>query len=418
MVFPRRPRARFISLFVTAAIAAGLLSSAQALVAPSTASARPAGCDHRQRIAFIGLPDSSGLEDMEAPLRKLREIWPARRLAFRYMTSPQDFNGAALDTIVNELETRVTNLESNGFKRIGLPSRSVLLEPFIYGTAGSLGGVNLQTRHPNTTFVTMNVGTAAVDDLDAAGNLFRFLDVPSGNDSTALAVDNLLGPAAEMLILYQSDDPASENVRDSYLQLASDLGITATQSSVGYDGFDFDALDLEQAAQAIDSLPAGSLVVHIANGVATIQDDYVAAALTDGHIFVDESSNGSIKHFAGNFAPSVSVPVVVEYGYQTVDRPSWQSTRAGFSDRYSVWFNDPRQKLYMDAYGFLARCGKFNGILDGFLRFDEGGTRINKQLERVYLPANSLTFTPGEKIDNERWYDDKYAWNWDEVFGE
>ena len=418
MMFLRRPRAHLISILAVAAIAAGLLSSGQALLAPSTVSARPAGCDHRQKIAFIALPGVDGLEAMQAPLRKLSNIWPVRKLAFRYMTSPQDFEGAALDTIVNELESRVNNLESQGFKRIGLPSRSVLLEPFIYGTAGSLGGVDLQTRHPNTTFVTMNPGTKAVDDVDAAGNVFRFLDVRSLNASTGLAIDNLVGPSGEMLIIYQNGDEVSEGTRDLYLQFASNLGITAQQRTVGYNGSDFDALDMEQAAQAIDSLPAGSLVVHIVNGVSEIQDDYVAAALADGHIFVGDSSNGAIKHFGGNFFPSTAVPVVVELGYTTFDRPSWQSTRAGFSNRTTEWNDDTRQKLYMDAFGFLARCGKFNGILDGFLRFDEGGTRINKQLERIYLPADSLAVAYGANIDNERWYQAKYPWNWDEVFGE
>lgn len=414
---PQR-RARWIAMLGVATLAATLLVSGNAMLSPSPAAAWPAGCQSKQKVAFIGFPGMSDLEAMQAPLRALRKLWPVKKLQFHYTTSPIDLSGPGLDTLVDEVEAKVNSLEANGFNRIGLPSFSAFLNPFIHGTGGSLGGIPLQTRHPNSVFVTLNNGTSAVDDLTEAGNVFRFLDVPSLNESTELAVDNLIGPGGEMLVLYQEGDAASESVRDSFLGIATTLSVTAGTVALSYDGFDFNSLDIEQAAQAVDNVPAGSLVVHIVNGVTTVQDDYVAAALTDGHIFVDDSSSGPIRHFGGNFSPTSAIPVDLEYGYSVVDTPSWQSTRAGFPTKYQPWLDDLRQKLYMEAFGFLAKCGKFHGILDGFLKFDEGGTRINFQLERSYLPKGSTSFAVGARIENPRWEDDQVAWDWNAVFGE
>jgi len=414
-VYPR-PRARLLSLLTAAVVVASFLSATTALAPPSVA-AKPAGCDSRQKIAFIAFPGAEGLEQMQAPLRELREIWPARKLGFRYMTSAFDTSPSGIDTVVDELETRVDNLEANGFKRIGLPSISAFLAPFIYGTAGSLGGQTIQQRHPNTTFVTMNPGTSAVDDIAAAGNVFRFIDVPSIIEATSLAVDNLVTGSGQMLIVFQNGDAVSESVRNQFLQIATDLGLTASSAAVDYNGSQFEDADMDLANLGVDTLPAGSLVVHVVNGDPTITEAYRSAAELRT-MFRASSTNGPIRHFAGNFFPSSSIGGVLELGYQLVDRPSWQSTRAGFPSRYVDFQNDPRQKLYMDAYGFLARCGKFNGILDGFLRFDAGGTRINKELQRIYLDGGSTDISYGQRIDNERWYDDKVVWNWDQVFGE
>ena len=403
-------------MLIVAALSATVLASTKALVAPSPAAAWPGGCQTKQKVAFIGFPGINGLEDMQAPLRSLRKLWPVKALAFRYTTSPLTFSGPGLDTLVDEVEARVNYLEAHGFNRIGLPSVSSFLVPFIYGTGGSLGGVNLQTRHPNTVFVTINNGTSAVDDLAAASNVFRFVDVPSSNDSLEPAIDALVGPSGQLLILYQEGDAVSESVRDQYLAIAGNLGITSTAMAMTYNGSDFDE-DMPAAKSALDALPAGSLVVHAVNGNPNVQDAYETSAL-NASIFVDSSTNGAIRHFGGNFFPSTGLPVALEFGYSPVDQPTWQSTRAGFPTNYQNWFDDQRSKGYMDAFGFLAKCGKFHGILDGFLRFDEGGTRINLQLERVYLPADSLTFTPAERIDNPRWDAEQYAWDWNAVFGE
>ncbi len=72
--------------------------------------------------------------------------------------------------------------------------------------------------------------------------------------------------------------------------------------------------------------------------------------------------------------------------------------------------------LYLEAYGWLANCGVFNGILDGFLAFDSGGNRISFQLQEGFIPANSLAFATGQRQSNPRWYTDQYPWNWNVVF--
>jgi hypothetical protein len=410
----RRASSRWLSVVIASLVIASLLVTGKSLVAPSAADARPAGCQSKQSIAFIGLPGVDNLGPMVSPLKKLRNLWPVQRLQFRYLTSAQDFDGPELDTIVNELESRVDNLESLGFNRIGLPSRSLLLQPFIHGTAGSLGGQTIEQRHPDTVFVTMNNGTSATEDPVAASKVFRFLDVPSNSAGTTLNFGSMFGVSGQMLIIYQASDLPAEDIRDDYLQLATDLGVIATTAPVDFDGSNFNAADLADAGNAVLNLPVGSVVVHIVNGA--LSDQYAADATANSTIFYDNS--GQIRHFGGNFFPTNGIAVQLELGYQLVDRPSWQATRAGFPSRYRPFYDDPRQKLYMEAFGFLAKCGTFNGILDGWLRFDEGGTRINKELERIYLARFETTVSFGDRVDNERWYDDKVAWDWDQVFGE
>jgi hypothetical protein len=407
--------ARSLTVLITASFVAALLATGTAFVAPTAAAASPGGCDSKQNIAFIAFPTINGLEDMQQPLRKLTRLWPVKSLKFRYMTAPFDTSPSGIDTMVNELESRVSHLESLGYNRIGLPSISALLDPFIHGTAGSLGGVPLQTRHPNTVFVTINNGTSATEDLTAAGNVFRFLDVPSLADGVKIGVQAATAPGAEMLIIHQNGDVVSDGTMNEFLGIASDLGFTPTAYGISWNGSNFSASDLAGAKTVLDNLPAGSLVVHAVNG--GLSNQYATDAGSAG-IFTDHSSNGPIRHFGGNFFPSTAIPVDLELGYSPVEGPSWQSTRAGFSTTYKDFANDPRQREYMEALGFLARCGRFHGILDSFMRFDAGGTRIAKQLERDYLPANTTTIATGERIDNPRWDNEQVTWNWKVVFNQ
>jgi len=185
---------------------------------------------------------------------------------------------------------------------------------------------------------------------------------------------------------------------------------------VAFDDPLYNTLDEAAAASAIAALPAGSVVVHVANGAH--QEAYTLSGISDGGIFVASSNNGPIRHFAGNYFPEAStIPVPLELGYALVDNPSRITERIGFPTHYDAWLVDPRQKLYIEAYGFLAKCGRFDGVLDHFLAFDAGGTRIQKQLEQSYLPANSLVPTWGVRIDNNRWYTEQVAWPWVQVFG-
>ena len=78
---------------------------------PGASRAWPAGCATKQKIAFIAFPGVSDLEAMQAPLRSLREIWPVNKLKFRYTTSPLDFSGPGLDTLIDEVEAKVLDVD-------------------------------------------------------------------------------------------------------------------------------------------------------------------------------------------------------------------------------------------------------------------------------------------------------------------
>jgi hypothetical protein len=366
-----------------------------------------------EKIAFISL-HGFGQDEMEAPLLQLKsQTWPAKSLQFQYTTN----DGSDMAALVNEVEARVTALEASGVKRIALPSYSRFLVPFIHGTgpdSGSLGGVNLKTRHPNSVFVTINNATDAVDDPVAASNVFRFLDVPSFNALSDLALSSVLGTGGSVLVLYEAGDAVAESVRDGYLAQASLLGAPASTVALTFDG-DYDA-DQAAAKAAVDALPSGSVVVHVPNGVNG--EAYTLSGLAGG-IFVAASVTGPISHLAGNYYPVITtIPVPLAVGYSLVDRPSLLTERLGFAVDYDAWLADPRTKQYIEAYGWLAKCGRFDGVFDHLLQFDAGGTKINFEYEQLVIPAGSLTLTAvGRPIENPRWSAERFAWDWKTVFG-
>jgi hypothetical protein len=55
----------------------------------------------------------------------------------------------------------------------------------------------------------------------------------------------------------------------------------------------------------------------------------------------------------------------------------------------------------------MATCGATDGLLDGFLEFDAGGTSIQFQVQRVYVPAGDTASMTGERRSNPRWYTDQ-----------
>jgi len=67
--------------------------------------------------------------------------------------------------------------------------------------------------------------------------------------------------------------------------------------------------------------------------------------------------------------------------------------------------------LRLEEYTWLATCGTSRGLLDGYLEFDAGGSSIQFEVERNYVPAGSLSFVPGARRLNPRWYAEKVAVN-------
>jgi hypothetical protein len=357
------------------------------------------------KVAFIGLPADYDLTNAQPLIQQLdNETYPVNALEFHYLTTPVDL--AHLDAAVDELEAQVVVLKNRGFYRIGLPVRSILLAPYFDGSAGSLGGVDIDTRHPGVVFTVTNLGTSTVDS-PHADSVFRFLDLPTLSD-TVVQIESLLGPAGSFLIVYQEGDVVSEAVRDSYLAAAATLSRSTQAVSVPFDGTHFDAAALANAKTALLALPAGSLVVHIVNGALT--DPYTNDALT-ADLFVE---GAGVRHVAGNYFPSAPLPVALELGQSLVWNPSQITEGLGLPTKYEEWISDPMVQsvaLHLEEYVWMATCGTSPGLLDGFLAFDVGGTSIQFQLERSYIPVGSPTIAVGERRSNPRWYSDQVALN-------
>lgn len=353
------------------------------------------------KVAFIGLPSDYDLANAQPLIQQLdNETYPVSALEFHYLTTPVDV--AHLDAAIDELEAQVVALKNRGFYRIGLPVYSFLLAPYFDGSAGSLGGVDIDTRHPGVVFTVTNLGTSSVDSTHA-DSVFRFLDVPTLNDIVG-QVEPVLGAAGTFLIVYQQNDAVSESIRDSYIAAATTLGRSYQAIGVPFIGPDFDAAALTTARTAVLALAAGSVVVHIVNGALT--DTYTADALA-ADLFVQ---GAGVRHFGGNYFPSAPLPVDLELGENLVWNPSQITEGLGLPTKYEEWINDPIVQsvaLHLEQYAWMATCGTSPGLLDGFLAFDAGGTSIQFQLERSYIPAGGLTVAVGERRSNPRWYSDQ-----------
>jgi hypothetical protein len=365
---------------------------------PPLALAATSACPGK--VAMIGLPADYGLTNAQPLIQQLdNETYPVSALEFHYLTTSVDID---LDAAVDELEAQVVALKNRGFYRIGLPARSTLLAPYFDGSAGSLGGVDIDTRHPGVVFTVTNLGTSTVDS-SHADSVFRFLDVPTLNNIVG-QVEPILGASGTFLIVYQPGDVVSEQIRDSYIAAATTLGRSYQAIGVPFLGPDFSAPALADARTAVLALAAGSLVVHIVNGA--LMDTYTADALT-ADLFVQ---GAGVRHFGGNYFPSVPLPVDFELGQSLVWNPSPITEGLGLPTKYEEWVNDPIVQsvaLYLEEYAWMATCGTSPGLLDGFLAFDAGGTSIQFQLERAYLPTGSQTITTGERRSNPRWYSDQ-----------
>jgi len=372
---------------------------------PALASAATSVCGGK--IAFIGLPSDYDLTNAQPLIQQLDdETYPVSALEFHYLTTSLESDLSNLDAAVDELEAQVVALKNRGFYRISLPVRSLLLAPYFGGSAGSLGGVDIDTRHPGVVFTVTNLGTATVDD-SHADSVFRFLDVPTSFD-TASHMEPLLGAGGEFLIVYQDNDAVSASVRDSYIDAATTLGRPTQTINVPFDGSHFAAFSLGQAKTALLALPAGSLVVHIVNGA--LWDRYTSDALA-ADLFVPA---GGIRHVGANYYPTAALGVDIELGEGLVWNPSPITTGLGLPSDYVTWFNDPMVQsvaLRLEEYTWLATCGTSRGLLDGYLEFDAGGSSIQFEVERNYVPAGSLSFVPGARRLNPRWYGEKVAVN-------
>lgn len=69
----------------------------------------------------------------------------------------------------------------------------------------------------------------------------------------------------------------------------------------------------------------------------------------------------------------------------------------GLPSDYATWVNDPTVQSVAPRLEEARR-----GLLDGYLVFDAGGTSIQYEIERNYVPAGSLSVAIGTRRLNPR----------------
>lgn len=372
----------------------------------SSPAAKQPHKDKIGKIAFIGFDDAgSQLGPMMQPILDAQtKLWPndAKITFYSLHFGNADVDPTALNALINQVESLVQTLKDQGYRKIVLPDRSTFLAPFILGTGGSLT-VPIDVRHSQVAFGTVCPGTTAVDQ---APNVFRFCDTKVDSLSNLYS---LVAPGGQILVLFQTADAPSDNVRQTVQAQAGQLSITYSEQGIAFNGTNFSASDLSAAANQIASLPSGSVVVHAVNGALTA--NYTADALTQGQIFVP-----TVTHYAGNFFPSQTLPVDLQLGVSAVSKPSLELEELGFPISEPAFSNDPRAHLYIEVLGWITNQGKFFGVDDHHLQFDQFGTRIAYEIEDLYVPANTLDIAETNLRQNPRWLAERFPWSWSSVF--
>ena len=363
-------------------------------------------CCEKIGIILIDFKDGT-IKNEVTVLRRASRKWQVKAIEFRFLDVADGTDQTSVDTAVNLVESYVDELKLKGFKRFILPSQSTVLAPFLLGTGGSLGGVPFHIRHPDVIAAVYNPGTPVVDQIP---NVWRFTDVFSDSDGalTIGCIASFLEPGGKILILHQQGDLVSDFYTDLYTNyVVPNLpGPPAIiDIPIPFNGTNF---NFTGVLVAIQNLPTGSIVVHIANG------SYGAIWSTDGTsagIFIASSTNGPITHFGGNYAPNqVSVPVVIELGCGAGQAPgaSCDAVELGYSSNWDdfigavdLWYIGTG---YYQAFAWLATCGQYCGD-DNRLKFSRGGTLIGMFVFDQSFPANSTIVEISQIRINPRWID-------------
>jgi hypothetical protein len=339
---------------------------------------------------------------------KVKETYPSKTLKYEYIPRATD---ETLNVAVNKLEETVAKWYCKGYRYINLPNQTLLTQNWALGTAGDLGGVGASIRWPEATFVVENSGFPL---LGSAGtdNIFRLTDVPTTNDPSLLVfnINSRIQGAGQVFFVFESNDPTAVDIKDNYKAAltAAIPGLVFNELPVTFDGTNFDQAALNAAAAFIDATaPAGdvSVIAHDPNGLHITE--YRNQALAAG-LFSD--FGGRATAFGANFAPSVdsgTVPVDIPTGLNPVTAvPSDYLASLGLPLEMQAFQTVILVSYlvdYLEAYVWMATCGKTEGILDKNLKFDSNRSRIAYWLAEQVVPADTLTAITTGFVQNGRW---------------
>jgi hypothetical protein len=351
---------------------------------------------------------------------------------FEKVTLSNNIADHGLDAVVDEMDAIVNDMKSRGIDRIMIAASSADTGPFIEGSAGSLGGVHSDIRHPNVIFAAGLQGTASVDNGQnwyRAGQDFvtdKVLGAPillpevrgvSPRPQFILATDNSPG-------VDQANTPfTARAVAAGYEVVTVDLGWNETTNT--FDSF-------SSLGPAIASATPGSKV-GLSFSAAPSNDDtqpcvrWVSMSqqgLADPNVF--DPANGNVQYVGLNYAPFFgdfdnpgSVPVDVNYGVGPTsvlfDDPAGVNeilVALGYpNDSKAAFSYDDRQfggigRVDAASFAWLATGGERN--LDQRHLLDD-----NRQLVEFYV--NDLVQPAGATWDEGQFENPRENPRWTEI---
>ena len=351
----------------------------------------------RSRIVFIGTDDPLDLSPMIPYIQRLARQIPSERLIFRIVPET---------TTVDDLEAAVREYVQQGYTHIGIPTEADLIEGFLTGEGGSLRGVSVDRRWPQTTFMVQDYGLPNTN----YDNVYIFTDINS------LAHDSLIkynltrfttNPGRAYVVYQGAGDSVSSNLVNVARRALGELGIQADFYEVGGPNGTFDDTALRDAVNDISlSLPprpAKSSIIHIVNWFDA--EAYTQAAIRAG---LFSTFDGGVVHstFENEYYPiRTPLPVDLQIGrIPVLGIPSMNAASLGIPLDPGPYYSFPYLLTYLDSYLWAATCGRTAGINDKQLKFDRTGTRISYNLADYYIPANTLQIRVGPLYFNPRWF--------------
>lgn len=358
----------------------------------------------KSRIVYIGTDNPLDLSPMIPYIERLAQQVPAEALTFNVIPET---------TTVDELESMVRDYVAQGYNYVGMPTKADLIEQFLTGNGGSLGGIPVTERWPNTLFMVQDYSLGDTD----YDNVFDFTDINSLTDDSLMKYNLTRSTknAGRVYVVYQGNgEPITTNLANQAREDFREMGIQADFYEVGapwtgqVEG-NFDEVAMRNAANdismSIPPHPADSTIIHIVRWFDA--EKYTQEAIQAG-LFSDFDNRVSHYSFQNEYYPiKTPLPVDLQIGrIPVIGVPSMEAHSIGVPLEPGAYYSFPYLLSYLDSYLWAANCGRTNGINDKQLKFDRTGTRISYFLADYYIPKGTLEIRSGPLYFNPRWFNE------------
>jgi hypothetical protein len=411
-----------LTLCLGGLVATGILPS---FAGPNSNNDHDHDHDHgncSRKVGFIQNLDFNVSELLDG----LTKFFPVREFESVVLDNTVDDDG--LDAVVDEMEAIVNDMKSRGIDRILIATFSTSTGPFIEGTAGSLGGVHSDIRHPEVIFAADRQGTTSVDN---ALNWHRpGIDFKTFNEIGPLSLlPDVAGVSPQPQFILATDfSGAVDGQNAAFLGQAVAAGYDVVPIDLDWNPgtvqFDnFDALSDAVSAAAPQSKVGMSFSAESLAGHPPLTRwvEMTVRGLADLNIFDPTDTNVAYVSlnwvpFLGDFEDPGTIPVDVLFGAGGVSElvvdPKGVNkflVKLGFPDDAAAAYDydsvnyDGGGLPLSAAFAWLATCGKRN--LDSRYTIDENRQHVNVYINDLIQPAGATIFEQVEENlrINPRW---------------